>query len=232
MRFARARLVVVLGAAVVATASAIVLTSNGMRPRAAAVDTAEAPAAADVVDHHQSGASRSTVETAEQRERTERARQVLAAALALGASAQARSLPTGQAQPASEGDPARQAPDDSVEDPHENRRLIVQDIAASGGATEAWTQTAPKVFAGMKDALSRRLAGQVSVRNVECYEKACIADVSYADMKVFDEAAALFLQDAAFERWPGPKGRTAPEPFPSGRVEVTWLLMNPNERTP
>jgi hypothetical protein len=77
------------------------------------------------------------------------------------------------------------------------------------------------------NAVPQALADQVEVDAIECYKKACIAHMSYADMGTFEKTNPLFLRSDAFESWSGAKGRTAVEMSDSGRVEVTWLLMNP-----
>lgn len=163
----------------------------------------------------------SIVESPAQRERTLQARRMLTAALIMGAAA-SQGVPTAQVV-----SPESEETEKPVEDPHDNRRRIIDAFVASGNASGDWTQSAPDVFAGIRKSVPADLARHVNVRQVECYEKGCIADVTYSDMAAFEKAAALFIQDDAFERWPGPRGRTAPETMSSGRVEVTWMLMNP-----
>jgi hypothetical protein len=203
-----------LGASIVA-----IVTVKGARRLGGAAEStgAESEKATSSSDPAPTGP---LAETPAQRQRTEQARQLLAAALAIGAAA-------GKG-PAPAGDGGIEAAEAGAEDPHENRRLIVEDIASSGSVSSAWTRAAPAIFAGMKHAVPANLARQIEIQRVECYEKGCLADVSYPDMSAFAAADPIFLQDDAFEGWPGPRGRTGPEVV-SGRVEVTWMLMNPNE---
>ncbi len=216
----------VFGSVVIAAVAVIGLRVHHVAQRAAVSQASErtttAPDRSDPSDHA-SALDRSIAESPAEHERTLQARRLLAAALVLGAAA-SQGPPSAQA-----ADPGPQAPEDSVEDPHENRRRIVDAFTASGTATGEWTQSAPQVFSGIRKSVPAELARHVDVRNVECYEKGCIADVTYSDMKAFERSAELFLQNDAFESWPGPRGRTAPETMASGRVEVTWMLMNPNE---
>jgi len=203
-----------LGVSIVA-----IVTVNGVRRQRGAAEPAGA-GSAEATSSSDPAPTGPLAETPAQRQRTEQARQLLAAALAIGAVAGKGPPPPvdGGIEPADAG----------AEDPHENRRLIVEDIASSGLVTSAWTRTAPAIFAGMKHAVPTNLARQIEIQRVECYEKGCVADVSYPDMNAFTTTDPLFLQDDAFESWPGPRGRTSPEVV-SGRVEVTWMLMNPNE---
>ena len=204
---------VLLGASIVA----IVTVKGARRLRGAAEPAGSADEATSSAAPAATGP---LAETPAQRQRTEQARQLLAAALAIGAVAAKGPTPAadGGIEPAEAG----------AEDPHENRRLIVESITSSGSVTSAWTRSAPAIFAGMKHAVPAKLARQIEIQRVECYEKGCLADVSYPDMSAFTAADPIFLQDDAFEGWPGPRGRTSPEVV-SGRVEVTWMLMNPND---
>jgi len=216
--------VCVVGSAVIATVAVIGLRLHHGEPRAAVAQTPQRSTTATDRSDQPSALERSIAESPAEHERTLQARRLLAAALVLGAAA-SQGVPPAQAA----ADPEARATEDSVEDPHENRRRIVDAFTASGNATGDWTQSAPQVFSGIRKSVPAELARHVDVRNVECYEKGCIADVTYSDMKAFEKSAELFLQDNAFESWPGPRGRTAPETMASGRVEVTWMLMNPNE---
>jgi hypothetical protein len=213
-----------VGGAVIATIAVIGLRLHHVEARAAVAQTPQRSTTATDRSDQPAALERSIAESPAERERTLQARRLLAAALVLGAAA-SQGVPPAQAAT----EPEAKATEDSVEDPHENRRRIVDAFTASGNATGDWTQSAPRVFSGIRKSVPAALARHVDVRNVECYEKGCIADVTYSDMNAFEKSAELFLQDNAFESWPGPRGRTAPETMASGRVEVTWMLMNPNE---
>jgi hypothetical protein len=215
--------VFVVGSAVIATVALIGLRVHNREQRAAVAQTRERPTTTPDRADEPAPLARSTEESPAEQQRTLEARRLLAAALVLGAAASQGGPPVQAA------DPEAKATEDAVEDPHENRRRIVDAFTASGNATGDWTQSAPQVFSGIRKSVPAELARHVDVRNVECYEKGCIADVTYSDMKAFEKTAELFLQNDAFESWPGPRGRTAPETMASGRVEVTWMLMNPNE---
>jgi hypothetical protein len=197
----------------------VILTLTGGRRQRGAGEPAGS-ASAETGPTSAPAASGPLADTPAQRQRTERARQLLEAALAIGAAVE-KGPPAldGGGEPAEAGAP----------DPHENRRLIVEDIASSGVTTSGWTRAAPAIFVGMKNAVPAKLARQIEIQRVECYEKGCVADVSYPDMNAFTTADPIHLQDGAFENWPGPRGRTGPEIVASGRIEVTWMLMNPNE---
>jgi len=212
----------VVGGAVIATVVVIGLRLHHGEQRAVA-QTPERSATPTDRSDQPSALARFIAESPAEHERTLQARRLLAAALVLGTAA------SQGAPPAQAADPEARSTEDSVEDPHENRRRIVDAFTASGNATGEWTQSAPQVFSGIRKSVPAELARHVDVRHVECFEKGCIADVTYSDMNAFEKSAELFLQDNAFESWPGPRGRTAPETMASGRVEVTWMLMNPNE---
>jgi len=221
MKVGKLLLLSLVGGTVIAMVAAIGLRQRRIDRRATVAQTVEPTTIVDRSDSRSAGA-RSIVESPAERERTLQARRMLTAALIMGAAA-AEGVPTAQVVA-----PESEATEKPVEDPHDNRRRIIDTFVASGNATGAWTQSAPDVFSGIRKSVPADLARHVSLRQVECYEKGCIADVTYSDMAAFEKAAALFLQDDAFERWPGPRGRTAPEIMASGRVEVTWMLMNPS----
>jgi len=222
MKVGKLLLLSLVGGAVITMATVIGLGLRRSERRATVAQIAEPTAIADRADPPSAG-EHSIVESPAERERTLQARRMLTAALIMGAAA-SQGVP-----PAQVVSPESEATEKPVEDPHDNRRRIVDAFVASGNATGDWTQSAPNVFAGISKSVPADLARHVSLRQVECYEKGCIADVTYSDMAAFEKAAALFLQDAGFDNWPGPRGRTAPETMASGRVEVTWMLMNPNE---
>lgn len=124
--------------------------------------------------------------------------------------------------------PATEPPRDA----HDNRARIVQDIVASGPTRGAWAHAAPDVLGGLRAVVPPPLMDRIELGAVQCYEKACVADVSYPDLDAFEQTNPLFLRNDAFDGWPGIKGRTAPEVVDTGRVVVTWMLMNPDPRPP
>jgi hypothetical protein len=219
MKVGRLLRLFLVGGTAIAMVAVVGLRSRGSERRATAPLTHATTAARAASP---SVGARSIAETPAERERTLQARRLLTAALIMGA-ASSQGVP-----PAQVVAPESEAAEKPVEDAHDNRRRIVDAFVASGNATGSWTQSAPDVFSGISKSVPADLARHVNVRQVECYEKGCIADVTYSDMAAFEKAAALFIQDGAFERWPGPRGRTAPETMASGRVEVTWMLMNPS----
>src|SRR6185436_2181764 len=176
----------------IATVAVIGLRLHHGEPRAAVAQTPQRSTTATDRSDQPSALERSPAESPAERERTLQARRLLAAALVLGAAA-SQGVPPAQAA----ADPEARATEDSVEDPHENRRRIVDAFTASGNATGDWAQSAPQVFSGIRKSVPAELARHVDVRNVECYEKGCIADVTYSDMKAFEKSAALFLEDNA-----------------------------------
>ncbi len=228
----KAPAVLSLSVIVVAAVCLIALASyRGVRNSAAAGGVAGGAAVESDPARGQADIQHGPADTPAERARTEKARQLLAAALAIGAAAQQRALGQQTAAPSRPDGEKTEEDERSVEDPHENRRLIVDSFVASGSTTAAWAQSAPKVFSALKGTVPANLARHIDLKHVECYEKGCLADVTYSDMDAFEKAASLFLQDDGFEGWPGPRGRTAPETVASGKVEVTWMLMNPGEGT-
>ena len=228
MKVGKVLLLSLVGGAAIAMVTVIGLRPHRGERRATVAKTAEKTAEwsatvdrSDPPDPHSAGAH-SIAESPAERERTLQAQRMLAVALTMGAAA-SQGVP-----PAEVVDPGAEATEKSIEDPHENRRRIVDAFIASGNATGDWTQSAPNVFSGIRKAVPADLAHHVNLRQIECYEKGCIADVTYSDMAAFEKASALFFQDGAFENWPAPRGHTAPETMSSGRIEVTWMLMNPN----
>jgi len=214
-----------LGISVVAATSLIAPLRNHLEKQRGSTAQQQSATAADRSERAETGPS--IAETPAERARTEQARKLLSAALLLGAAA-TRNVSPAKLEPG-EAETAAAAAEPPVADAHDNRRRILENIEASGTATGDWTNAAPAVFSAMKGSAPTELARHINVRHVECFEKACVADVSYADMATFEKAAPLFLENDAFDTWPGPRGRTAPEVVASGRVEVTWMLMNPNE---
>ena len=137
-----------------------------------------------------------------------------------------------QASPTTPGHNSTEPEASPVQDAHENRQRIVRDIIASGPTKDEWSRRAPVAFSNFMNAVPEGLADHIEVAGVLCYKKACMVAMSYSDMATFDKTNPMVLGSDAFQGWPGPKGRTAVEVLDSGSVEVTWLLMRPDNQAP
>jgi hypothetical protein len=131
------------------------------------------------------------------------------------------------AEPRSEvGEVSKLAPEEAA-DAAESRRRAIREIVDSGPATGEWTLQAQTTFASLEKAIPRALAGRIVFKKTACYQRACLVDVGYPDMKAFQETNRPLLESSAFANWKGGRGRSAVDVSRNGTVQVTWWLMRP-----
>jgi hypothetical protein len=107
------------------------------------------------------------------------------------------------------------------------RKAIVEEIMESGPDESPWTQDAGLVIAEIQRELPSDLSNQVQFKEATCFDKACIADVVYANAAAYERCSPLFWSNPKLTGWPGIKGRTPVDTLESGKLVVSWLLYNP-----
>lgn len=111
--------------------------------------------------------------------------------------------------------------------PGESRAEVLQNLAASGPDHSTWTRSAAAVVTDLKRELSRELGRKLEFGKVACFTKGCAWDVVYESADAYESSAEGFWQNARLSSWSGVRARTQVETLDSGKVVVSWLLLNP-----
>jgi len=111
--------------------------------------------------------------------------------------------------------------------PGESRTEVVRSIAASGADHSPWTRSAAAVVIDLKRELPRDLGRKLEFSAIGCFAKGCTWDVVYDSQEAYESSSEGFWQNAKLSTWPGIRARTQLEQLETGKVIVSWLLLNP-----
>jgi hypothetical protein len=117
----------------------------------------------------------------------------------------------------------------ATEDTAAHQAAIRDVIASTGTSTEPWTVRSRDAIVNWHK--STAVAEHTQIANVDCFQHACIATVSFSSRHAYADLADSMV---TFDKngWTGPVMRSSPMFKPNGTVTVEWALMRSEGDTP